>query len=112
VRVVVAGQPQPVVRISGAPFAVRVARWLLLVIIPSRWSAWRVLLSKGGVRLVVAGQPQPVVRMAGAPSLAYTDALTDMCIHGICRNLSAMPGLRGISPLGSGRGHAGVGCIV
>src|SRR5215471_4760660 len=33
------------------------ARWLLLVIIPSRWSAWRVLLSRGGLRLLLLVTP-------------------------------------------------------
>jgi hypothetical protein len=55
--------------------------------------------SSGGVRVVVAGQAQPVVRIAGAPFPdPGTDALSHMCIHGICHNLSAMPGLRAFSP--------------
>ena len=45
VRVVVAGQPQPLVLMAGAPFAVRVCRALLRVLTPSRWCSWRVLLS-------------------------------------------------------------------
>src|SRR5689334_14004680 len=89
------------------------AGWLLLAVRPSRWSAWQVLLSSGGVRVVVAGQAQPVVRMADAPFPdPDTDALTDMCIHGICHNLPAMPGLRRNSPPENGPGHAGLGCIV
>jgi len=42
--------------------------------------------------------------MAGAPFPDLADELTDMCIHGICHNLTAMPGLRGIDPLESDRG--------
>jgi len=63
-----------VVLIAGAPFGLRVSQ------------------------VATAGDyPQPVVRMAGTPFLDLTlTPRSDMCIHGICHNLTAMPGLRGI----------------
>ena len=59
-----------------------------MVLSPSRWSAWRVL-----------------------PSYAEADVRSDMCIHGICHILTAMPGLSRVSH-GERGGQAEAGCIV
>ena len=57
VRVIVAGQPHPLVRMAGAPFAVRVCRVLLRLSTPSRWCAWRVLLSGVSFRRLLLVSP-------------------------------------------------------
>ena len=71
---VVAGQPHPLVLMAVAPFAVRVCRALLVVLTPSRWSPWRVLLPDVVFGWLLLVSPSRWCSWRVLLSLAYTDA--------------------------------------